>query len=55
MSICVAGSIVVFIYILLMMMYVFTIPPDNAICSNKPGVPANSTVPSTTTVRPKEL
>ncbi|KAK7479214.1 hypothetical protein BaRGS_00029558, partial [Batillaria attramentaria] len=46
------GSIVVFIYILLMMMYAFTIPPDNALCSNAPPTPGNSTIPSSTTVSP---
>lgn len=37
------GSIVVFIYILLMMMYVFTVPPDNAVCLTEQFSPGNLT------------
>ncbi|XP_076468556.1 uncharacterized protein LOC143299236 [Babylonia areolata] len=43
------GSIVVFIYILMMMMYVFTIPPDNAQCINEIHRSNSTTPPPTTT------
>jgi hypothetical protein len=49
-----AGSIIVLIYVLLMMMYVFSIPPDNAQCIND--VATNTSTPTiTTAIPPRDL